>query len=69
MLILCHPLIQARIRDVVENLLHLFKAAWTVIVSCYLNMLHDAGTRVKLLSFPFVYSCWLAYGRTSQFML
>ena len=49
---ICHPLNQARIRDVVENPLNLLKAAWTAKVSRYSGMLQAAGTRFKLLPVP-----------------
>ena len=46
---ICHPLSQARIRDVVENPLNLLKAAWTAKVSRYASMLQAAGTGFNLL--------------------
>ena len=49
---ICHPLSQARIRDVVENPLNLLKAAWTAKVSRYASMLQAAGTGFNLLPVP-----------------
>ena len=49
---ICHPLGQARIRDVVENPLNLLKAAWTAKVSRYASMLQAAGTGFNLLPVP-----------------
>ena len=49
---ICHPLSQARIRDVSENPMNLLKAAWTAKVSRYSGMLQAAGTRFNLLPVP-----------------
>ena len=49
---ICHPLSQARIRDVTENPLNLLKAARTAKVSRYSGMLQAAGTWFNLLPVP-----------------
>ena len=49
---ICHPLSQARIRDVTENPLNLLKAAWTAKVSRYSGMAQAAGTGFNLLPVP-----------------
>ena len=49
---ICHPLNQARIRDVVENPLNLLKAVRTVKVSRHAGMLQAAGTGFNLLPVP-----------------
>ena len=49
---ICHPLSQARIRDVIENPLNLLKAAWTAKVSRFDSMLQAAETGLKLLPVP-----------------
>ena len=49
---ICHPLSQARIRDVIENPMNLLKAAWTLKVSRYAGMLQAGGTGFKLLPVP-----------------
>ena len=46
---ICHPLSQARIRDVSENPLNLLKAAWTAQVSRYSGTLKAAGILFNLL--------------------
>ena len=45
-----HSLSQARIRDVEENPMSLFKAAWTAKVFRHAGMLQAAGTGFNLLS-------------------
>ena len=49
---ICHPLSQARIRDVSENPRNLLKAAWTANVSGYAGMVQAAGTEFNLLPVP-----------------
>ena len=49
---ICHPLSQARIRNVVKNPLNLLKAAWTAKVSRYASVLQAAGTGFNLLPVP-----------------
>ena len=49
---ICHPLSQARIRDVSESPLNLLRAAWTAKVSRYASMLQAAGAGFNLLPVP-----------------
>ena len=65
---ICHPLSQARIRDVVENPMNLLKAAWTAKVSRYSGRLQAAGTRFNLLPFRCQHCGWHP-GRSQGVML
>ena len=62
---ICHPLSQARIWDVTENLLNLLKAAWTAI----LRHTTSGRNRVQPATCSVVNTRWLAPGRSEGVML
>ena len=48
----CHPRTLARIRDSVQNLLSILKAAWSAKLSWYASVLKTYGTAVHLIPVP-----------------